>query len=227
MCGRFTLHASAADLASTFGLNLAGFRIEARYNISPGQWIFVLRPEKHQGHSLTLARWGLVPTWAKDPGLGPKPINARAEGLEDKPTFRGAFRHGRCLIPASGFYEWQGSGKFKQPFYIHPAQGGLFAFAGLWSEWAGPDGELSTCAIITTGANDFMATIHDRMPVILPQEAWPAWLDPTTSSKAAADLLVACPSERLAAHPVALAVGRVGMDSPDLVLPMDPGALRF
>ena len=193
---------------------MGGFRIEARYNIAPGQHILVLRPE--QGERIpALATWGLVPSWAPDPASGPRPINARAEGLATKPTFRGAFRHGRCVIPASGFYEWKGSGRTKQPHFIHPVEGGIFVFAGLMDTWRGPEGDLTTCTLITTEPNELMAPIHDRMPVILDPGAISAWLDPGNSRPA--DLLRPCPADLMEAYPVDPAVGRVQNDGPWLI----------
>ena len=206
MCGRFTLHATSQELADgTACAKLAGFREERRYNIAPGQWVIVVRPEKNE-RMPALAQWGLIPTWAKDPKAGPRPINARAEGIETKPTFRGAFRHGRCLIPASGFYEWQTVEGRKQPFYIRPRGGeGIFVFAGLLSVWAGPECELPTCTIVTTTPNDLMAPIHDRMPVILALKDQESWLDP--ENRRAAELLRPYDAGWMEAYPVGAAVG--------------------
>lgn len=217
MCGRFTLYASEAELVS--GLlcaKLAGFREERRYNIAPGQWVIVVRPEKGE-RVPDLAQWGLVPGWAKDPQAGPRPINARSEGVETKPTFRGAFRHGRCLVPASGFYEWKGTGRAKQPFYIRPRDG-LFVFAGLMATWAGPEGELTTCTLLTTAPNALMADLHDRMPVILAPDDQEAWLDP--GNRRAADLLRPCDPAGMEAFPVGAAVGSPRNDGPELVQPL-------
>ncbi|MBK9797703.1 MAG: SOS response-associated peptidase [Holophagaceae bacterium] len=218
MCGRFSLHATSQELADgTLCQRLAGFREERRYNIAPGQWVIVVRPEKGERVPDT-AQWGLVPAWAKDPKAGPRPINARAEGLEAKPTFRAAFRHGRCLIPASGFYEWKGVGKSKQPFFIRPQGGkGIFVFAGLLSTWAGPEGELTTCTIITTAPNELMADLHDRMPVILNPEGQAAWLDPENLRAAA--LLVPCPAADMEAYAVGPAVGNPLNEGPELIKP--------
>ncbi len=224
MCGRFTLYATSQELADgTLCRRLAGFREERRYNIAPGQWVIVVRPEKGE-RVPAAAQWGLVPSWAKDPAAGPRPINARAEGLEAKPTFRGAFRHGRCLVPASGFYEWKAEGRRKQPFYIRPKGGeGLLVFAGLVSTWAGPEGELPTFAIVTTEANGLMADLHDRMPVILSPGDQAAWLDPENRHPEA--LLRPCPPEWLEAYPVGPAVGNPANDGPGLVEPLGgPGA---
>ena len=218
MCGRFSLTASSRELADgTLCERLAGFREERRYNIAPGQWVIVVRPERGE-RVPELAQWGFVPSWAKDAHSGPRPINARAEGAATNPAFRGALKNGRCLVPASGFYEWQARGKGKQPFFIRPAaEPGLFAFAGLYSLWEGPDGPLPTCTILTTMPNARMAPIHDRMPVILGLEDQAAWLDPT--NRQAASLLRPCPEAWLALHPVGLAVGNPRNDGPELQAP--------
>lgn len=219
MCGRFSLTTTSADLAA--GLHcpgLAGFREERRYNIAPGQWVIVVRPERGE-RVPELAQWGFVPSWAKDSRSGPRPINARAEGAATNAAFRGAFRHGRCLIPASGFYEWQMRGKGKQPFFIRPAQDqGLLVFAGLFSRWEGPAGPLPTCTILTTTPNEAMAPIHDRMPVILAPEDQAAWLDPANPH--AAELLRPCPAAWLTLHPVDPAVGNPRNDGPELQVPL-------
>jgi putative SOS response-associated peptidase YedK len=165
-----------------------------------------------------LARWGLVPSWSKDPEGGPKPINARAEGISAKPMFRGALRHGRCLIPASGFFEWKTTGKTKTPFFIRPINGGIFIFAGLMDHWMGPDGELDTCAIVTTEANSLMQPLHDRMPVILDPQAVGAWLDPENRHPEA--LLKQCPPEAMEAWQVGSAVGNVRNEFPELIEPV-------
>jgi len=220
MCGRYSLSCTTKALESIFDLVPMGFREERRYNIAPGQWVIVIRPDHERKRTVGAARWGLVPSWAKDPEAGPKPINARAEAIAEKPTFRGAFRHGRCLIPATGFFEWMKVGKTKQPFYIHPTTGKLFAFAGLHSHWAGADGELETCTIITTTPNEVMDPIHDRMPVILPPESWETWMDPNTSTSAAIGLLKPCPPDWMESYAVSSRVGKIKNDDPGLIEPM-------
>jgi len=218
MCGRFAIHATSEELALGLGAPvLRGFREERRYNVAPGQWIVIVRPEKSQ-RSHSLARWGLIPNWSKDPEVGPKPINARADGVATKPTFRGAFRHGRCLIPASGFYEWKAVGSKKVPHYIRPAEGGIFVFAGLVDTWHGPDGELTTCTIITTEPNGLMESIHNRMPVILGPEEADAWLDPEQKANALIALLKPLPSNRMEVFPVSTQVNNVWNDGPELIV---------
>jgi putative SOS response-associated peptidase YedK len=215
MCGRFASFATSDDLAkSLLCPKLAGFRIENRFNIAQGQWIIIVRPEKGE-RSPSLARWGLVPSWSKDPTAGVKPINARAEGITTKPMFRGALRHGRCLVPASGFYEWKAGGKTKVQHFIQPKGGGIFVFAGISSIWAGPDGELETCAIVTTEANSLMQPIHNRMPVILDPEAARAWLDPENKHPDA--LLLPYPTEAMEAWQVGNAVGNIHNDGSELI----------
>jgi putative SOS response-associated peptidase YedK len=220
MCGRYTLTFDAKTLAAAFEMVPPGFDILKGYNIAPGQHVVIVRPER--GRLVAdVAFWGLIPGWVKDPNLSPKPINARAETLDEKPTFRTAFRRKRCLVPASGFYEWKVEGKRKQPFYIHPTDGDLFAFAGLMEDWQGPHGEVmvSTC-IITTEPNELMADIHNRMPVILPRRVWAPWLDPAAQTSGLRPLLVPYPARLMAAHTVSPAVGNVQNNGPELILPM-------
>lgn len=220
MCGRFTLHLGADELAREFGLVFSGLHIEKRFNIAPGQVVIVVRPAKG-GRTVDAAEWGLVPAWSKDPKAGPRPINARAETLAEKPMFRGPFKSGRCLIPASGFYEWKTEAKGKVPWYIHPQDAPLFAFAGLSSLWEGPEGELRTCTIITTSPNTLMAALHDRMPAILPKPHWEAWLDPDQRDPVRLSALLApFPAEAMAAHPVGAAVGNPRNDAPTLIDPV-------
>lgn len=215
MCGRFAMFATTEELAHSLGSpTFLGFRIEKRFNVAPGQWIVIVRPVR--GERLpSLARWGLVPSWIKDPAAGVKPINARAEGIASKPMFRGPLRHGRCLIPASGFYEWKGGGNTKVPHFIRPAGGGIFVFAGISSQWTGPDGELETCAIVTTDANSLMQPIHDRMPVILDPEGTAAWLDP--ENRHPEELLKSYPAEAMEAWTVGPAVGNTRNETPGLI----------
>jgi len=179
MCGRFTLTATPEQLQEAFpGLQIPS-GIAPRYNIAPSQPVAVIA--NNQPNRLDFFVWGLIPSWAKDPSIGNRMINARAETLIEKPAFRNAFKRRRCLIPASGFYEWrQDLGqKTKTPQYIRMASGQPFAFAGLWETWNSPDGsQVLSCTIITTEPNSLLATIHNRMPVILPSPAYAQWLDP-------------------------------------------------
>lgn len=160
-------------------------------------------------------RWGLIPAWAKDPTIGTRLINARAETLAEKPSFRGAYRYRRCLIPATGYYEWQSLGRGKQPHYIHLQEHGLFAMRGLWESWQ----DIETCTIITTAANTLTAGLHDRMPVILSRDAWDVWLDTNNSDTHILQaLLTPYLSEEMAYYPVSKAVNRATYEGPDCLL---------
>ncbi|HLO66035.1 MAG TPA: SOS response-associated peptidase [Holophaga sp.] len=218
MCGRYALSSSARVLEAQFEAE-AQVLLEPRYNIAPTTPVPVVR-NGASGRIITLHQWGLVPSWSRDPGMGARMANARAETAAEKPSFRGPFRHRRCIIPADGFYEWQALAGGKQPHFIRAAEG-LLAFAGLWDRWEGPEGSLDTCAILTTSANEAMAPIHDRMPVILAPEDYGRWLDPTTPARDLQALLRPCPEAWLRIHPVDRRVGNVRHDDPSLVEPLD------
>ncbi|TAL10405.1 MAG: SOS response-associated peptidase, partial [Nitrospirae bacterium] len=182
MCGRYSLKTPADRLAEHFRLPRAP-SVVPRFNIAPSQPIAIVRAHAPQGNrEWVLVRWGLIPSWAKEPGIGTKMINARAETAAEKPAFREALARSRCLVPADGYYEWQREGRMgqrKQPYYIRLRDGRPFAFAGLWERWAGPDGTLvDSCAILTTEPNASLKSIHDRMPVILAPPDYDQWLDP-------------------------------------------------
>jgi len=180
MCGRFTLRTNSVSLAEQFGCELP-FDLPPRYNIAPTQPVATVRigPEEARRH-WQMVRWGLIPSWAKEASIGSRMINARAETVADKPAFRAALRRRRCLVPADGYYEWQKTGKSKQPYYIRLRDNLPFAMAGLWERWINPEtGEpVETCTIITTDANELTRPIHDRMPVILNVADYDLWLDP-------------------------------------------------
>lgn len=179
MCGRFTLGQHLDAIASTFNLPEIP-QLEPRYNIAPTQLVpaIVAAPEQSE-KQLQMLRWGLIPSWAKDPAIGAKMINARSETVSEKPSFKSALKQRRCLIVADGFYEWQRQDGKKQPYYFRLESGQLFAFAGLWENWRSPDGQTtSSCTILTTEANDLLRPIHDRMPVILDPKNYDIWLDP-------------------------------------------------
>jgi putative SOS response-associated peptidase YedK len=169
-----------------------------------------------------LVRWGLIPSWVKDPKSFSLLINARGESVIDKPAFRAAMRRRRCLIPADGFYEWKRDGERKRPYFVRPARGGPMAFAGLWETWSGPNGEeVETAAIVTTQANRTLAAIHDRMPVILPPEAFDLWLDSANvDAKTAAAMLAPAPDGSLMAYEISTAVNRTANDNPALIEPV-------
>ncbi|MBS0554640.1 MAG: SOS response-associated peptidase, partial [Proteobacteria bacterium] len=196
-----------------------GFEFEPRYNAAPMQWLPVVRQRPSGERVIHLLRWGLVPSWAKDEAIATKLINARGESVAEKPSFRAAFRRRRCIVPANGFYEWQQIAGDKQPFYIHPVEGEFFGLAGLWERWMRPaDGEeLDTFTIVTTDANAAMRPLHDRMPVILAQGDYAAWLSGATSADQVQALVRPCPEAGLAAYAVSRAVGNVRNDSPTLI----------
>ena len=210
MCGRFTLYHSPDEVAERFAvsdlLENQLLETEARYNIAPTQNVAVVT--QNGARHLESYHWGLIPSWAKDAAIGNKMINARAETLAEKPSFRTALTRRRCLIPADGFYEWQapadGAKGGKTPTYLHRTDGGLFAFAGLWDEWHAPDGSpLRSCTIITTTPNSVAAKIHDRMPVILRPNDEALWLDhAVTDTRDLLSLLVPYPADAMEAYPV-------------------------
>lgn len=176
MCGRFTLYAPPEEVASFFGLPEAPILV-SRFNIAPTQPVGLVRLRRQQEREWALTHWGLIPSWSKDPSIGARMINARSETVAEKPSFRAAFKRRRCLVPASGFYEWQKQGKKKQPYYITAKDGGLLAIAGLWEYWEGADGSaLESCTLLTTDANDLMAPLHNRMPVFIAPEDFDEWL---------------------------------------------------
>jgi putative SOS response-associated peptidase YedK len=177
VCGRFAFYSPTEAAAALFGVS-GSPDVEPRYNIAPTQYVAAVRDDQQGKRELVMLRWGLVPSWAKDPSIGNRMINARAETVAEKPSYRNAYRHRRCLVLADGFYEWQKHGDTKTPFFISLASGQPFALAGLWESWTDKDsGEsLQTTTLITTDANDFMAQLHHRMPVILEAETATDWL---------------------------------------------------
>jgi putative SOS response-associated peptidase YedK len=201
MCGRFTLYTDPEVIGRRFGLAPPdGFR--ARYNIAPSQSLLAVR-QAREGREFARLHWGLVPFWAKSEKTGYSMINARAETLADKPAFRAAYRHRRCLIPADGFYEWTPGPDGKQPHYIRMGDGEVFALAGLWEHWEGEGRVLESCTIIVTQANQLMAPIHDRMPVIIHPDDYARWLDTDHfDAEALAALLAPYPGREMVAFPV-------------------------
>jgi len=187
MCGRFAFYSPSEATAALFGVH-ASTEVVPRYNIAPTQFIAALRNDEENSPELAMLRWGLVPFWAKDPSIGNRMINARAETVAEKPSFRNAYKKRRCVILADGFYEWRKEADGKTPYFISLADGSPFAFAGLWEDWSSKDTDesLQTTAIITTAASDFMAQLHHRMPVIVRPELVSRWLggDPQLLSEA-------------------------------------------
>jgi putative SOS response-associated peptidase YedK len=217
MCGRFALAHTPAELTRVFDL-AACVDLVPRYNIAPGTDIPVVRRSPDGTRVLHRLRWGLVPHWSKDPAIGARLLNARAESVQDKPAFRGAFQHRRCLIPADGFFEWHRQGPHKQPYFFSSPTGQVLAFGGLWESWQPPAGDLlrSVC-ILTTAANPGVAPIHDRMPLLLAPEDWTIWLAGTPAEAQA--LLIPAPEAALQSWPVSPRVNRVQEEGPDLVAP--------
>jgi putative SOS response-associated peptidase YedK len=248
MCGRFVQASSPELLVARFGVDeLAATGHEPSYNVAPRATVYAVRDRAEDNgrrRYLSDLRWGLIPSWAKDPKVGDRMINARAESLADKPAYERAFRRHRCLVPAEGFYEWQRRGSRKQPMFIHRRDGEPMAFAGLWAAWrdrdeggladsrrtagagdgdnqksADPDGEwLRSCVIVTTNANDALAPLHDRMPVVLEERDWDRWLDPDSGDvDALTQLLRPASDDLLVAYPVGTAVNSADNDGPELV----------
>jgi len=216
MCGRYLQLSSGPGLAAWFGFE-GGPPLTPRYNVAPSQNVPVVRQAEADGRrECVLMRWGLVPSWAKEVSFNFSTINARAETLASKPTFRNSFKRRRCLVPADGFYEWQATGgKHKQPFVIRPVDGKPLAFAGLWDRWSGPDGDLESMTIVTTAANDLVRPLHERMPVILPPEHYALWLDPACQKTALlTSLLLPCPDALLAVTPVSSYVSNARNEGP-------------
>jgi len=220
MCGRFTI-VPMVDLRERFGLP-AGPAVAPRYNVAPGQEVPVILGG--EGNRLVPMAWGLIPSFGKDPAAGRPAINARAETLLGKPYFRDAVQRGRCLVPASGFYEWKREGGRRLPFYIRLSGVPLFSFAGLCEAWRDPGGrELRTFAIITTVPNRLIAPLHDRMPAILPREKEAAWIRPgPVGSAELGDLLGPYPAGEMEAFPVSGKVNDPENEGPDLIRPL-PG----
>ena len=227
MCGRFTNRFSWKELHELLDLVGAPLNLRPRYNAAPSQDVAVARAAE-EGRTLSMLRWGLIPSWAKDPAIGHKLINARSETVAEKPSFRSAFRHRRCLIPADGFYEWQRRGGTRQPWLFGLRGGAPLVFAGLWERWTVPEGAaltgslaerspgdaVETCTILTTAANETVAPVHGRMPVILPPDAWDAWLAGDEIS------LAPYPADAITAHPVSTHVNRPANDDPRCVEPI-------
>jgi putative SOS response-associated peptidase YedK len=219
MCGRYSITSAPEAIRALFRFEETP-DFPPRYNVAPTQPIPVVRLMDGK-RRFALMRWGLVPSWVKDPGAFSLLINARGETVCDKPAFRNAMKYRRCLIPADGFYEWQAGARGKQPFYIRPKSGAPMAFAGLWETWIGPNGEeLDTAAVVTTRANATLSPLHDRMPVIVPPDAFELWLDCTHVDARTAEALIApAPDDQLEFWPVSTLVNRTANDHPGLMQP--------
>jgi putative SOS response-associated peptidase YedK len=220
MCGRFTLTVDPGQIQAAFpGIEIPR-DMPPRYNIAPTQPVAVIPNDGN--NRLDFFVWGLIPSWAKDPEIGNRMINARAETLAEKPSFRGSLKYKRCLILADGFYEWKSGpgGKTKTPYFIHMNDRKPFAFAGLWDSWNSPDGsQVKTCTIITTEPNDLMALIHNRMPAIMHPRDYDKWLDPSLQAPDnLLPLIKPYPAEQMNAYPVSTQVNKPENDNPELVV---------
>ena len=217
MCGRYTLIADLGDLAQRFEFEGSDFSYDPGYNIAPTESVLTVR--NVEGREAAFMRWGLVPFWAKDPKIGARMINARAETVAEKPAFRNALKKQRCLVLADGYYEWQKTPVGKRPFRIILKSGEPFAMAGLWETWRDPQGNVvPSCTIITTAANDFLSPIHDRMPVILPREKEELWLDTGFDDQATlTSVLIPHPGEALDAYEVSTMVNNARNVGPEVI----------
>lgn len=225
MCGRYALDVPVAEFLNYFAATCEDLDWPPRYNLAPLQFVPVVRQRPTGERVVQLLRWGLIPAWAKDAGIAVKLINARGETVAEKPSFRSAFKSRRCIIPASGFFEWQALAGGKQPFFIKPAKAPVFGIAGLWERWSQPDGSpLDTFAIVTTAANESMHAIHDRMPVILQPAEFSTWLSREAPPDAVGGLIKPCDPAMLKMYPVSKAVGNVRHDSVDLIVPITASA---
>jgi putative SOS response-associated peptidase YedK len=222
MCGRYVIISSPEAIRALFGYQEQP-NFPPRYNVAPTQPVPIVRLAEGR-RSFALVRWGLIPAWVKDPRTLTLLINARGESVIDKPAFRNAMRRRRCLFPADGFYEWRQEGRARRPFFVRPKSGGPIAFAGLWETWMGPNGEeMDTAAIVTTRANRALAAIHERMPVVVPPDAFDFWLDGSkVDAETASAIIAPAPEQLLETYEISPAVNHVANDSPELVMPFTP-----
>lgn len=212
MCGRFTLRRpEKIKIERVSALDFEG--TGPRYNVAPSQNILGVIQANDERHALQF-QWGLIPSWSREPkGF----INARAETVAEKPSFRDSFRRRRCLIPADGFYEWRREGRAKQPFYFQMKDESVFAFAGLWDTWGDDGDKVASCAIITTTPNELVGSVHDRMPVILRPSDFDTWLGDEADADELRELLAPFPAEYMQGYPVGLGVNNPGVDDPRLI----------
>lgn len=217
MCGRYSLSQSAEVIASAFELEAVP-DWTPRYNIAPTQSVATIVSSPHR--EFRRLRWGLIPSWAKDIEIGSKLINARAETIAEKPSFRSAFKQRRCLVLADGFYEWLRQHGKKQPFYFQQLHAEPFAFAGLWEHWQRDGQTIDSCTIITTQANELLEPVHNRMPVMLDPADYDRWLDPTTTADSLQSLLRPYTAEAMSGYPVSSLVNRATNDHPDCIKPL-------
>ncbi len=221
MCGRFALATDPERLVSLFDVERVP-ELKPRYNIAPGQDIAAIRVSQEGQREIVLLRWGLIPSWSKDPRIGARLINARSETVAEKPAFRTAFQRRRCLVPADGFYEWTKQGTTKAPYYISGREKVPFAIAGLWESWTGGPGEaIQSCTLVTTEANSFIRKLHPRMPVILKRSDYANWLDPENhDTEALRSLLQPALRASLTAHAVSTHVNSPKNDDAECIAPL-------
>lgn len=220
MCGRFVRSSPSSAIAREFNVRRAYFEPEESYNVAPTQEVAIVYSDGE--NVLAPCRWGFIPPWAKDPGVGNRMINARAESVADRPVWKRAFRSGRCLVVADGFYEWRREGRRGKPVYVRLRSGRPFGFAGLMGDWVSPENKrICTCAIITTRANDLLMPVHDRMPVIIPKSLEGAWLDPELMEREVLfSLLKPYDSDEMETCEVSPAVNSPARDTPDNIRPL-------
>jgi len=225
MCGRIVQAHSPQAYADYFHVDVIETeQVRPRWNVAPGTDVYAVA-DYEELRRLGTFRWGLIPPWAKDPKIGNRAINARLETLDTKPMFRDSFAQRRCLIPADGFYEWQKLDTGKLPHYVHAKDGEPLPLAGLWSSWTNPEtGErIHSCTIVTGPPNEVVARLHDRMPVIVPEELWEPWLAPEfTDTAVLKAMLRPYPGDELEEYPVSTLVNKVTVDTPDLIRPLPP-----
>lgn len=229
MCGRFVSSSPPDELIGYFGAEPPETLLEPSYNVAPTDDVYAVRARGGRRH-LDVVRWGLIPSWADDPKIGSRMINARAETIASKPAFRRAFERRRCLVPADGFYEWEKvpGQRAKRPWFVHRPDDEPVVFAGIWERWS-PKGDddaepTTSCCILTTAPNAELSRIHDRMPVLLPPSAWDRWLDPASDADELRELLVPAPDGLLALRPVSTEVNDVRNAGPQLIAPVEPVA---
>jgi putative SOS response-associated peptidase YedK len=225
MCGRYTVASSKPEIEERFDCDVGSQELPPRYNVAPTQESIAIVTDASGQRQGQMMRWGLVPHWAKDLSIGARFINARSETAAETAAFRVAFRKRRCLVVATGFYEWLREGKAKTPFYFSLKAEGPFAFAGLWELWKSPEGKwVRSFTILTTAANTLMSPIHNRMPVILTPETEALWLDPVTDEpKTLSKVLVPFPAEEMAFHEVSPVVNSWKTDGPECIAPAHEG----
>jgi putative SOS response-associated peptidase YedK len=238
MCGRMTQITDPAEVARIFDAEVrlgstvteqapattSPVATKPRYNVAPTSPLTIVRQRPEEGRTVEQVSWGLIPSFAKDAKGAARMINARGETVATSPAFRSSFRTRRCIVPSDGFYEWRRTGGPKQPYFLHPPAGSVLALAGLWAVWKDPATGLwvPSAAVITTDANRAMSAIHDRMPVLLPREAWDDWLDPTLDDQEyLLSLLVPAPDDVLDMVPVSTRVNNVRNDGPELIVRVD------